>query len=217
VTDITDNLLTIMYFAVTGTYGTVRAAGALGITGLFLSIFQASLAEQQYAIDFFGELVPGSAPRTTTFTAPPGLTSGRAVAAASEVASSIQLGATLAAVREFAEVGQPTLAKYAAQLLGAQSEQRVLNRALLALGGDASSLPPNNKAFETDLFLYTRDAIALLQTLGFINGPGTAFAYPGRAAALAAAGAAGSAVIQRSPNNASSSVAPGSSLAGERT
>ena len=64
--------------------------------------------------------------------------------------------------------------------------------------------PPYYKAFETDLFLYTRDAIALFKQLGFIGGKGT---YQGRDAVLAATGPMAGAIIQKAPNNASSTVA----------
>jgi hypothetical protein len=41
-------------------------------------------------------------------------------------------------------------------------------------------------------------------------------AYPGRDAVLALAGATGAKVIQRTPNNATTSVTPGSDLTAER-
>ena len=53
---------------------------------------------------------------------------------------------------------------------------------------DTPAVPPNNKALETDLFLYVRDAAAVVKDLGFL-GPGTLKAsFPGLGAALAAAG-----------------------------
>jgi len=114
-------------------------------------------------------------------------------------------------------LGQPTLAKYAAQALGVQAETRVLTRVARALEGVATAIPPPNKAFETDLFLYTRDAITLLTARGFISGTGTTIAYPGRDAVLALAGSTAAGVIQRTPNNAATSVTPGSDLTAERT
>ena len=70
--------------------------------------------------------------------------------------------------------------------------------------GVPGETPPGNKAFVTDLLLYIRVEYALVKTLGFIGGTAPPVAYPGRVAALAAAGAPGAAVIQRTPNNASS-------------
>jgi hypothetical protein len=218
VTEIVSNLLTMGYLGVTGIAAIVRVAGTLGIPATNVDALRASLASRQFEIDFFSALVPDASPLTTTFTIPPELTSDRQkLAAIAESAATLQVGIYLAAVREFAELGQPTLAKYAAQTLGVQAEARVLARVAAALNGVAAAIPPPNKAFETDLFLYTRDAIALVTARGFINGPGTAIAYPGREAALALAGTTAAGIIQRMPNNATMSVTPGSDLTAQRT
>jgi len=161
----------------------------------------------------------GAKPLTTTFTVPSSkiLTDQVTFFSTIEVAESIFVGAYMAAVREFAELGQPTLAKYAYQIGAVEAEHRVLARTALVLEGIAGDVPPNNKAFETDYFLYVRDAATVLTQLGFIGGSGTAVTYPGRAAALAAAGPFGGAVIQRTPNNATTSITATGNLTGERT
>jgi hypothetical protein len=98
------------------------------------------------------------------------------------------------------------------------AEQRAIFRALLAIDGVPSAIPPNNKVFATDLFLYTRDVIGVIKVLGLIGGPGGARPYPGRDAVLAAAGPMASAVLQKQPNNAMSTVAitGPASVTGER-
>jgi hypothetical protein len=105
-----------------------------------------------------------------------------------ESIQSLSVAAYIAAVREFAELGQPMLAKWSAQTLGIEAEHRVLARAALAVLGDASSVPPNNKGFETEHLLYVRDAAKTLIDRGFWGGSGTAIPFANPAAARTAAG-----------------------------
>ena len=123
-----------------------------------------------------------------------------------ELISTIFVGAYLAAGREFAELGQPLLAKYAFQMGAENAEHRALSRAMQALEGTSASIPPANKAFETDLFLYVRDAYAVLTTLGIFGGLPVKLQYPTKETVLAAAGPMASLVVQTLPNNASTSV-----------
>lgn len=206
VDDILAALVTASYFAATGYTLVVSNAAKLGLTGLPLAITQAGAAAEQYHIDFLTSI--GATPLTTTFTAsdPTILNSAQGSLAASETSSTIQVAMYIAAVREFSELGQPILAKWAAQTLGNEAEQRVALRTLQALLGTTTAAPPNNKAFETELVLYVRDAIAIYRALGFIGGSGATFAYPGRDAVLAAAGPMASAVTQKTPNDAGSTV-----------
>jgi hypothetical protein len=136
-----------------------------------------------------------------------------------EVAENLFIAAYMTATREFAEVGQPTLAKIAYQIGATEAEHRAVVRAALVLLGDPTGSPPNNKAFETDLLLYVHDAATILTQLGFIGGSGATASYPGDQAAIAAAGSEYSAVIQKLPNNAASTVMVTSpaDLTGERT
>jgi hypothetical protein len=177
---------------------------------LALRIAQADAAIEQYHIDFLTAL--GATPVTTTFTRAP------ADPATLGARQHIHVSLYAAAVREFAELGQPTLAKWAFQAGAVEAEDRALFRVLQVFNGNAAGNPPNNKAFETDLLLYVRDALDLFRALGLIGGPGQPLTYPGRDAVVAAAGPMAGAVIQRTPNNASSTVTftGPSSLTGER-
>jgi hypothetical protein len=209
--EIVSNLLTLKYFDATG--GTLlltspsSALSALGVTGLALTVNQAVVAQDQYQIDFLQSLVPDAAPLTTTFTIDPAaLSSPQAVAALGDFLGRLFIGAEITAAREFAELGQPTLAKYMTQWAAAEGESVGAFRALYAATNTPGYTPPDNKAFETDLFLYTRDAVDVLKAVGLIGGNGLKVPYPGRAAVLAASGPMATAVIQKAPNNAGSSI-----------
>ncbi|MGH3282471.1 MAG: hypothetical protein ACRDNW_25510, partial [Trebonia sp.] len=82
-------------------------------------------------------------------------------------------------------------------------------------GNHAADVPPDNKAFETDLFLYVRDAATVLGELGFLGTGAIKAPYPGSAAGLSAAGDMATAVIQQTPNNAISSVTATDDLTGQ--
>ena len=224
VDEIVSNILTWAAFEVTAAtliLTTPTIASQIGVSsGLPRSFLAAFDAELQLQYDFWSDLVPSAQPKVTTFTIDPTLVpTASAALAVFEALASARVAMMITAVRELAELGQPTLAKYAAQTQGMYAEERAIARVFQALAGNSVATPPNNKAFETDLFLYTRDAVAVLYGLGFINGKGIAVPYPGRAAAFAAAGSDGSAVIQRTPNNATATVtlAGLGGLTGERT
>ncbi|MGI8968040.1 MAG: hypothetical protein ACR2GA_02910 [Chloroflexota bacterium] len=211
VEQITGSILTWAYFETTAStfiLTTPPLLAQLGLTGVPLAFLQAFAAEQQAQLDFWSSLVPEAKPQTTTFTVNPALIPNPlAGLQIFEVLASIRTGLALTAVREFAELGQPTLAKYAAQYSSVQIEERVIVRLFQALAGNSAAIPPNNKAFATDLFLYTRDAVGAMFALGLIGGKGVTLTYPGRAAVLAAAGPIGAGILQQTPNNASTSVA----------
>lgn len=158
--------------------------------------FQAGLARFQYQIDFLASL--GATPLTTTATLNP--VEDPAALSKIRVATGVVTTAMfMTATREFAELGQPTLAKWMAQLATREAEAGERSR-------EASGNPISPSAFETDLFLYTRDGLDALRGLGLIGGSGPAAPYPGREAILAAAGPWASRTVQRRPNNAGSSV-----------
>lgn len=207
---ITNTAVTAEYLAVTVLTAAVNNATQLGLNGLLLATVQASLAEEYYHLSFLRDVV-GATPATTTFTVPDPkiLTDQVTFFSTLEVAENLFVAAYMTAVREFAELGQPTLSKIAYQIGATEAEHRVLVRAALALAGQ-DHIPPNNKAFETDLLLYVADAAGILVKLGFIGGAGAQAAYPGDAAAKAAFAPIAGAVIQTTPNNAASTV----SLAG---
>lgn len=189
--------------AVTVLTAAIGNATTIGLKGLILQTVQAALLEEQDHLDFL--MLAGAAPLTTDFTVPDPkiLTDYNTFFSTLEVAENLFIAAYMTATREFAELGQPTLAKYAYQIGAVEAEHRALVRAALALNND-DAVPPNNKGFETDLLLYVADAATILTQLGFIGGTGTKATYPGKAAALAAA--APVTLIQNTPNNANSTV-----------
>lgn len=217
--------VTAEHLAVTFLTRAITNADAIGLTsnpkdqpGLFLKVIQAQLAEELLHAQFLEAL--GAKPLTDTFTPDPASYSAlipffKTV----EIADTIFVSAYETANREFAELGQPTLAKYAYQIGAVEAEHRVFARTAQALSGVGTAVPPNNKAFETDLFLYVGDAAKTLAGLGVIGSPTRPqLTYPGADAALAAAGDMGRMVIQRSPNNATSSITPSpANVLGERS
>jgi hypothetical protein len=201
VADILNIAQTAEYFAVTFLTAALGNASTIGLTGLTLEIVQAILAAEILHAKFLSAV--GASPLTTNFTIPDpkALTDFTTFFKNVEAADTIFVGAYLAATREFAELGQPQLSKVAAQFMGIEAEHRTLARAALAIvKSDTASMPPNNKGYETDLFLYVREAAALLGALGFVGGTGTAAAFPGLDAAIKATG--GIAIIQTSLNSA---------------
>jgi hypothetical protein len=304
---------TMEYLATTLVNAAVTNASAMGISGLALQALQAALAEEAYHVEFLTSM--GGTPMATTFTVPDptALASATGFFRMLEMLESICCAAYMTANREFAELGQPLLAKFAYQAGAVEAEHRIAARTALALLGAtgtgtgtgatatatavptavptaatgatgtatpvatgatgtaspvatgtvtatavatataaalrahqatgtgtvtgtatggatpsgvgttpalspfsgtpgtrapiiANPIPPDNKAFATDLFLYLADAAALVKGLGFIGGTGTALTFPGVATALANSGAPGATVIQKLPNNATVSV-----------
>jgi len=217
--------VTAEHLAITFLTNGIKNADAIGLTsnpkdkpGLYLQVIQAQLLEELLHAQFLEAF--GAKPITDTFTPDPAAYSGlipffKAV----EVADTIFVAAYETANREFAEMGQPTLAKYAYQIGAVEAEHRVFARTAQALSGVATAVPPNNKAYETDLFLYVSDAATTLIGLGVIGDKSRPqLAYLGAAAAMAAAGDIGKMVIQRAPNNATSSITPSAAnVLGERS
>jgi hypothetical protein len=76
--------------------------------------------------------------------------------------------------------------------------------------------PPNNKAFETDLFVYVRDAYSLLAKMGLFGGLPRRLDYSSDEAILALAGPIGTKVLQLIPNNASVSITSPADVTKER-
>jgi hypothetical protein len=199
---------------------------------VLLATVQAALLEEQLHVHFLARTIarpftglsappfPGffvnlnGQPVTFTVPNPAMLTDLKTFLATLEQLEALFVAVYTAAVREFAELGQPELAKQAAQLLGVEAEHRALARAAMAITGVAAALPPNNKAFETDYLLYVRDVVGILVQLGFFNGSGTQLAELEDPAVIAAAGPMAKLVIQQMPNNAASTDV--STLPGQR-
>lgn len=149
---------------------------------------------------------PGAHSLTDTFTTGPATPFAAASLKGKESSTTIFVGAYMTAAREFGELGQPLLVKWALQAGGAEAEERALARAMMAVQDVPGSNPPNNKAFETDLFLYVRDAYALMAKIGLFGGLPRRLPYPSREHALALSGSTGATVLQRIPNNATVSI-----------
>lgn len=218
IVDILNIADTAEHLAITFLTAAIGNAGTIGLSGLILDVVQAALAEEVYHAKFLE--AAGASALTDSFSVPDPkmLTDFTTFFQTVEIAESIFIAAYMAATREFAELGQPTLAKYAYQIGAVEAEHRTLARAALALGKSLpGDIPPNNKAFETDLFLYVRDAAIVLSDLGFLGKGAVKAAFPGEAAGLAAAGAMARAVIQTTPNNATSSVTATGDLTGQRS
>ncbi|HZU11236.1 MAG TPA: hypothetical protein VFB58_00205 [Chloroflexota bacterium] len=216
--DILNAVLTPHYLAATGATTTLANASSLGLTGWELATQQAAAAREQYHIDFLASL--GATPLVTAFTFPPAFFSSRAaVLATAETSASLLVAVHMTAAREFAELGQPMVAKWMYQMGTQVAEQRAIFRVLRAMDGVAGDIPPNNKAFATDLFLYTRDALGALKAIGVIGGSAAPVSYPGRDAVLSAAGPMADAILQKRPNDALSSISVHgpASLNGERS
>ncbi len=204
VDEIVSNILTWDYLEATSVVVLVTDPGiqkAIGQTPFTLNFLQSFLAAMQAQIDFWSAAVPAARPATTTFTLDPALLSSPTAALGLyELASGTRLAMMITAVREFAELGQPMLAKYAAQNLAMYAEDHGIVRALEAQAGAPG--PVLNKAFETEVFLHTSEAVDVIRVLGLIGGKGLTLTFPGRDVVLAAAGATGKAVTQLRPNAA---------------
>lgn len=201
VQDIINIADTAEHLAVTLLTAAVGNASQLGLTangGLLLDVVQAALAEEQYHADYLESA--GAKTLTDTFTVPDPkiLTDFSTFFTTVEALEAAFVAAYIRASTEFSQMNNPQLAQVAMEIGGVEAEHRALARAALALAGMDND-PPNNVAFESDLFNTVADAAKALQALGFIGGSGTQVTYPGRAAALTAAGAMATAVTNQTP------------------
>jgi len=202
VQDILNIAVTAEHLAVTLLTAAVQNATQLNLTGLLLAVTQAALVEEQLHADFLE--ANGAKTLTDSFTVPDPkiLTDQKTfLHTLADTAEPLFIAAYMAAVREFTDMKQPMLAKFAYQIGGTEAEHRAIVRAGLVVTGDMSGDPPNNKAFETNALTTVGDATKALMSLGFIGGTGQAATYPGRTAALAAAGSLVGAVTQTTPNS----------------
>lgn len=202
VQDIINIRVTNEFFGVTFLTAAVNNADQLGLKangGMALRVIQAALAEEQYHVDYLTTI--GAKATTTTFTIPDPkmLTDPVTFFSTVEFIETIEISMDMSATREFSEMGQVMLAQVAYQIGGVEAEHRVLARAALAMLGQQDAVPPNNRAFETDIVYYLRDAVAIFKQRGFFGGSGQAVTYPGRDVALATAGAVGAAVTDKTP------------------
>ena len=190
--DILNAVVTTRYLVADAVYFIITRGLA---SGSALTSQQIGLARFQYEIDFLASI--GALPVTTTATL--GLSDLKLLPKIQLATSVVTMSMFITAIREFAELGQPALAKWMAQLAAREAES-------VRGARDAAGNPSLPNAFESDLFLYTRDGLDALKGLGLWGGTGTPVPYPGRAAILAAAGPWADRIIQRKPNDASSSI-----------
>jgi hypothetical protein len=199
--DILNVLETIEMFLLTTNTSALTSLGAQ-LKEPILSERQAKSVIGQYHLDYLEAL--GARPLLTTFTPRNKPTPSSAIGGDAELV----IGAYMTAVREFAELGQPLLAKNAFQAGATWADIRGVSRALgRTTDSSTTPLPALNKAFETDHWVYTRDYYKFyVEGTQFENSgvsrSGLRLTYPGRDAVLAAAGPMASAVIQKTPNNA---------------
>ena len=190
--DILNAVVTTRYLVADAVYYTVTHGL---VSGPALTSQQVGLARFQYEIDFLASI--GAIPVTTTATV--GLSDPTLLPKIQLATSVVTMSMFITATREFAELGQPVLAKWMAQLAAREAESVQSVRS-------AAGNPSLPNAFETDLFLYTRDGLDALKGLGLWGGTGPPVPYPGRDAILAAAGPWANRIIQRRPNDAGSSI-----------
>lgn len=212
--DILNILTTMEHFGVA--INTSNLSGTIDpkVNPVQISIQQASLAINVARVDFLESL--GGHSLTDTFTVGPAAPFTAVSLKRAEVVTTIYVGAYMTAAREFAELGQPLLVKWAYQAGARMAEERALARALMAVQGVPDEDPPNNKAFETDLFVYVRDAYALLTSLGLFGALPVHLTYPTRSQAMALAGPIEAKVLQKFPNNATASVTSPADVTKER-
>lgn len=211
--DILNILLTMERFAVAAGTANYNGPAQPGINPLLVTAQQASIVTSLAHVDFLES--QGAHSLSDTFSVPGSLGVSVAALQRKEGITTIFVGAYMTAAREFAELGQPTLVKWAFQGGAQLAEERATARALAAIQGAPTS-PPVNKAFETDLFLYVRDAYALMTKIGLFGTGPTKFTYPSRDEALAAAGPIAAEVIQKVPNNATRSIMSPADITKER-
>lgn len=212
--DILDILTTMEHFGVAVNVGNLTGAIDPKINPIQISDQKASLAINVARVDFLESLGGRSLTETFTVGGPAPFTAASLKRA--ELVTTIYVGAYMTAAREFAELGQPLLVKWAFQAGARMAEERMTARTLMAVQNVPDTDPPNNKAFETDLFVYVRDAYSLLTKMGLFGGLPVRLPYPSRDQALALAGPIGTKVLQKVPNNATASVGSPSEVTAER-
>src|SRR5579863_2777347 len=131
VQDILNILVTVEHLGVTAvTLAVTTYADQLQLSPLAQTVLQSTIARDQAHLEFLASV--GGTPLTTTFTVPPPLfATAVGLLRAVEAFETLEAGAYITAVREFAELGQPTLSKNASQTAAIEGESRALVRATL--------------------------------------------------------------------------------------
>ncbi|MBF6590954.1 MAG: ferritin-like domain-containing protein [Ktedonobacterales bacterium] len=168
----------------------IANSGRLGLQGTNLAALEAARVEEQLHLHFLAS--NGGKTLQTTFSFPHGAATftsrWRFVDTLLQLEADF-IAAYLAAVREFASMRASTLAGYAAQIMGVESEHRVLAR---SLGG---FVPPDNLAFEQAILPSVGAAVGALKSQGYLS-PNS---RTGNAFAFSPVSTAGHGVISRTP------------------
>jgi len=151
----------------------VRNAAQLGFTPTQLGQIQAALVEEQLHQLLF--TAQGGLSLADTFSFPQGaktFTDLQTFIATQQQLEGVFDSAFLAAVREFAEIGEPVLAQIAAQIAPVEAEHRALGRAIAGLE------PADNFTYQPVLVSFVADAPAAVTAAGFLSPvPGNTYKY----------------------------------------
>lgn len=152
--------------------GKLNTSGVAVPVNTLVGIVRAALREEQDHLSFL--MGAGAKPLYNSFTFPSNIfTKATDTLTFFEAAETIFVAAYMAANREFAYAGHNNLAQYTYQIGGVEAEHRTLMRAGLG------QMPPNNKSFETNMYMKVSQAAAELGKLGIFKPNMT---YPGAGA-----------------------------------
>jgi hypothetical protein len=176
----TDSIATILSIAATAerlavTFYTngVKHADDLGLSGTRLEVIKAALIEEQIHELFF--VANGGTPLTSTFSFPHGDDTFEDLdvfIATQQQLEGVFDSAFLAAIHEFAAMGQPVLARIAGQIATIESEHRALGRFIGGL------VPADNWAFAPVLIPSVGAAPAIVKEAGYLSPrPGNSYTY----------------------------------------
>lgn len=138
--------------AITNFHATITQATYFSsLPSLYQDYLRAALASEQAHYDFL--VGQGAKPLANQFFVPDGILSSLALhVAVVDLTEAVFIGAYLASVRRFAELGNPLLSEVAAQVMGVEAEHRALNRAMGRDRGTTTAIPNNIALERTTLF-----------------------------------------------------------------
>lgn len=142
----------------------VKHAGQLGFSGASLEAIEAALIEEQIHELFF--VANGGTPLASTFSFPHGKDTFESLSTFIETQQQLEGvfdSAFLAAIHEFAAMGQPVLARIAGQIATIESEHRALGRFIGGL------IPADNWAFAPVLIPSVGAAPAIVKEAGYLS------------------------------------------------
>jgi len=134
--------------AVTAFYNIIKSSSFYnGLADVWKMYIRSALTSEAVHLDFL--IANGAKPLATQFYVPEQfLTSLPVYVAVTDVLESAFIGAYLASIRRFAELGQPLLAEVGAQVMGVEAEHRAMNRAMGNIVGGDMGINPTNIALE---------------------------------------------------------------------